>query len=98
MAQLRAEKHDDVAADVWAAFQKGVRRISELLDTAEDLAKVAIATGVLYDKMALMTGGPTSRSETRSVTDGLSDEQKQRARNWIDSLPAASVSAEGDPG
>ena len=96
MVLLRAEKREDVAADVWAGFQKGVHRIVALMDTTEDMSKVAVATGILYDKFALMTGGPTSRSETRSVTDDLGDDEKQRLRNWIDALPADRV-PEGNP-
>ena len=96
MVLLRAEKREDVAADVWAGFQKGVHRIVALMDTTEDMSKVAVATGILYDKFALMTGGPTSRSETRSVTDDLGDDEKQRLRNWIDALPANRV-PEGNP-
>jgi len=87
LAQLRAEKRDEVAADVWAGFQRGVHRTVELMAKTEDLAKVAIATGILYDKYALMSGGATSRTEQRSVTDDLSDDEKQRLRDWIDGLP-----------
>ena len=97
MAQLRTETREDVAADVWAAFQKGVRRMTVLMDTTEDLTKVAIASGILYDKMALMTGGPTSRTETRSVTDDLNDDEKRRLRDWVDSLPSLGVPT-GTPG
>ena len=89
MALLRAETRDAVAADVWAAFQKGVRRIAELMDTTTDMAKVAVASGILYDKLALMSGEATSRTETKALTDDLSDDEKQRLRQWIVDLPAA---------
>ena len=96
-ARLRTEKREDVAADMWAAFQKGVRRMSELMDTAEDLTKVAIASGVIYDKLALMSGAATSRTETRSLADDYSDQEKEKLRNWIDSLPAADLVPASDP-
>ena len=96
-ARLRTEKREDVAADMWAAFQKGVRRMSELMDTAEDLTKVAIASGVIYDKLALMSGAATSRTETRSLADDYSDQEKEKLRNWIDSLPATDLVPASDP-
>jgi hypothetical protein len=73
MAQLRAETKDAVAADMWAGFQLGVARIIELLPTEKDLKAVAIATGVIFDKHALLTGGATHRSENRDITGSLSD-------------------------
>jgi transposase-like protein len=76
-AQLRAEKREDVAQDVWAGFQMGVRRIAELMGQTEDMAKVAIATGVLFDKFALMSGEATSRSETRTLIDGMDDHERE---------------------
>lgn len=88
LAQLRAETSAEVAQDVWAGFQRGVHRIVALLDTAEDLAKVAIATGVLFDKYALMTGQATARSEHRSLTDDIPDSERARLRDWIMALPA----------
>jgi len=86
MALLRAEKRDQVAADVWASFQIGVRRAADLMAVTTDLAKVAIATGILYDKYALMTGAATTRTESRILGDDLDDDEKQRLRDWIDGL------------
>lgn len=91
--ELRTRKRDEVAAEVWAAFQTGVRRIVELLPRTEDLAKVAVASGVLYDKHALMSGEATSRTESRALTDDLTDTEKLRLHEWIVNLPAAA----GDP-
>lgn len=93
MAELRAETKAEVTADVWAAFQLGVRRITELIPRTEDLGKVAIAAGVLYDKHALMTGEATSRTESKALTDDLDDTEKQRLRDWIDGLAAAAPPA-----
>lgn len=96
MAQLRAETKVEVQADVWAGFQTGVRRIVELLPEATDLAKVAIATGVLYDKFALMSGEATTRSESVALTDGLDADEKRRLRKIIDRAVAGEA-AERDP-
>lgn len=86
MAQLRAEKKEEVVGDVWAAFQMGVQRIAELLPVTTDLAKVAVATGVVYDKLALMTGEATARSESRALTEGLSDHERQQLADALDQV------------
>lgn len=97
-ARLRTEKKAEVAADVWGAFQTGVRRVAELIGTTEDLSKVAIATGILYDKFALMSGEATSRSESRAVTEGMDDHERAALRALIDgALEAAAASPGGDP-
>ena len=83
-ASLREQKREDVAADVWAAFQTGVRRVVELIPQTEDLQKVAIATGVLYDKAALMSGHATERTEQRDVTDRLDDHESEALRDVLD--------------
>ncbi len=85
-AQLRAEKKEDVAADVWAAFQKGVRRIVQLMDTTEDMGKVAVASGILFDKFALMSGEATSRTETKTLTDGMDDHERETLRRILDEV------------
>lgn len=79
MAQLRAETKDEVAGDMWAGFQLGIRRIVELLPNEKDLKAVAVATGVIYDKYALLTGGATARSEQRDITGTLSDAELHAA-------------------
>ncbi len=86
MAELRAEKKDDVAQDVWAAFQKGVRRIATLMDTTEDMGKVAVATGILFDKFALMSGEATARTETRALVDGMNDHERELLRTILDGV------------
>lgn len=88
-AELRAQKREDVAADVWAAFQKGVRRVAQLFDTTEDLAKAATAAGILYDKFALMSGQATTRQETKALTEGMDDHERAIIRRLLDEAAAA---------
>lgn len=90
-AELRGEKKEQVREDVWAAFQTGVRRVVELIPRTDDLQKVAMATGVLYDKFALMSGEATSRTESKALTDDISDDERQRLRDWIVALPSGSA-------
>jgi hypothetical protein len=56
-----------------------------------------IAFGLAVDKSQLLTGGATGRTEHRSITDDLNDDEKRRLRDWIDGLPTAAA-AEGAAG
>ena len=47
-----------------------------------------ILLGVSAEKAQLLGGGPTSRTETRTLVDDLDDDEKRRLRDWIDGLPA----------
>ena len=95
MAQLRAEKREDVAADVWAAFQMGVRRVMELLPLTDDLQKVATAAGIIYDKYALLSGGATSRSESRELPVEFDDHEAKLMRDVLDMAKAEETADAG---
>ena len=75
--ELRAKTSEDVADTMWVTMQVGVRRIAELIPQTDDIAKVGVAVGILYDKRALMTGGATDRTESRDITDRLDDHEAQ---------------------
>ncbi len=77
MALLRAENAEEVALDVFAGFQVGVRRVIELLPETTDVSKVAVAAGILYDKYALMSGMATGRTEHRELLDGMDDHERE---------------------
>jgi transposase-like protein len=83
MAQLRAEKKDEVAADTWATFQLGVRRVAELIPQTEDVQRVATAAAIMFDKFALMMGQATDRVETRDVTATLPDDELEAVTTSI---------------
>lgn len=98
-AELRQKTRPDVADMFWAAVQIGVDQVAiGLLDPKAPLRDKATAVGILYDKFALLTGQATSRSESRTLTEDMNDDERQRLRDWIDSLPAAARDAEGAPG
>jgi hypothetical protein len=97
MAELAARTKETVAEEWWAIVQKGFRRVEALLDSTEDAQKAATATAIIFDKMALSRGEPTSRTETRTWTDDLDDHEKARLRDWIDSLDdTATVAGPGE--
>lgn len=85
-AELRQQKMEDVAADVWATFQEGVRRVKELIPESDDLAKVATATAIIYDKFALMAGHATTRTETADVTAKLNDHETNALEDFVENL------------
>ena len=100
MARLRAETKDAVAEDIWAGFQVGLARIVDLIPQEKDLKAVAIATGVLFDKHALLTGGATTRSENRDITGSLPDEDIIAALREADAITGEGRTpqeAEGTP-
>jgi transposase-like protein len=68
-AQLRTKSADVVAEEMWAAIQAGMARMIELLPQTDDISKVGVALGILYDKRALLTGGATGRWESRELND-----------------------------
>jgi transposase-like protein len=93
-AQMRTEKREDVAADVWTAFQMGVQRVMQLIPDSDDLQKVATATGIIYDKYALIAGQATSRSEHRDIVSDLDDHE----RDTLARILREAVEEEADAG
>ena len=90
-AELRQQKMEDVAADVWATFQEGVRRVKELIPESDDLAKVATATAIIYDKFALMAGHATTRQESRDIGAELKDHEAALLEDILDAALAESA-------
>lgn len=101
--QLRTRTKDQVAEEWWAIVQQGFRRTAELLARTEDVQKAATATAIIFDKLALSRGEATARTESRSLTDALNDNERKRLRDWIDKLdltadsPAEGVAAGAGP-
>jgi hypothetical protein len=52
----------------------------------EDMSKVAVATGILFDKFALMSGEATARTETKTLTDGMNDHERETLRHILDGV------------
>ena len=83
LAELAERTKDQVVAEWWAIVQKGFRRVEQLLDSTDDAQKAATATAIITDKMLLIRGDATSRTETRSVND-LDDHEREALRVAID--------------
>ena len=87
--ELRNKTRDQVADEMWTAIQVGVNRLVALIPLTDDLQKVSVATGILYDKHALLTGGATGRMESRDLTGTLSDSDIAGAVRAAEDLVAA---------
>lgn len=86
-AQLRTEKREEVAQDLWATFQLAVHRTAELIPLTDDVQKVATTAAIIYDKFALINGSPTARTETRSLPP-LDDHEARALRDALDRVKA----------
>lgn len=75
-ADLRQRTRDEVADEWWAIVQKGFRRVSDLLTDTDDLQKAAVATAIVTDKMLLIRGEATSRTES-TLLAGRSDHEQR---------------------
>lgn len=67
--ELRQKTREQVADEMWAGIQVGVREVVKGLTGDAPLKDKATAVGILYDKHALLTGGATGRTESRELND-----------------------------
>ena len=76
-AELRQRTKEQVADEWWAIVQKGFRRVAALLDGTDDIQKAATATAIVTDKMLLIRGEATSRTESKDLTHDLDDHEAE---------------------
>lgn len=75
--ELRQRTKDQVADEWWAGVQRGMRAVIREFDGDAPLRDKAVAVGVMFDKLALMRGEATSRTESRSLIDDLDDHETE---------------------
>ena len=68
----RESKREDMADALRIGFFMGLRRIIALIPDEMDLGKLNATTGTIFDKLALLEGRATERTEHRTLDD-LSD-------------------------
>lgn len=95
---LRRKTPDAVSDMLWAAVQIGVDQVAIGLLGDAPLRDKAVALGILYDKHALLSGGVTDRTETRSLSDVLNDHERATLRSVITGELADREAPGGDPG
>jgi hypothetical protein len=82
-AELRERTKEQVADEWWAIVQQGFRKTAELLGGTTDAQRAATATAIIADKMLLIRGEATSRTESRSLSDVLDDHERATLRSLI---------------
>jgi hypothetical protein len=98
-AELRQRTKDQVADEWWAGVQHGVKAVIREFDGDAPLRDKAIAVGVLFDKLALMRGEATARTESKTFSDDLNDHERAALRQAIDTaLNDSTVTAAADSG
>jgi transposase-like protein len=95
-AELRVKTREEAAAGFSVLMHMAQKRLQELIPDMEP-RDLTILLGVSAEKAQLLGGGPTSRTETRALTDDFDDDEKKRLRDWIDALPSTADVPEGDP-
>lgn len=86
-ADLRSKTREQLADGFRAFAHLALTRLMEAVEAGKvEPRDLATSLGIATDKMLLMSGQATSRTETRTWTDDLNDDEKQRLRDWIDSI------------
>ena len=97
-AEYRAKAREDLREEITVVAHLAWQRVAEGLKANDfEPRDVLFAAERATTQYLLMSGEATSRTETRSVTDDLGDDEKERLRNWIDSLPATDLVPASDP-
>lgn len=95
--ELRERTRDQVSEEWWAGVQRGMRSVIAGFDSDASLRDKAIAVGVLFDKLALMRGDATARTETRTLGE-LDDSKRAALRDFLSAELQRRRAGDGDPG
>ena len=97
LAEIREKARAELAPmAATAAFLAWAETIRLLRTGGLEPRDVLFAVGLATDKSQLLAGGVTNRTETRALSDGLNDHEKQQLRDALDRL--LSEPAEADAG
>jgi len=91
-AHLRTIAREVVVEALWVGIQVGVDEVTKGLRGDAPPDKKAAALAILYDRYALMTGAATSRSENRTLTEGLDDHERDALRKLLEEAIEAATS------
>ena len=92
-AQLRTTARETVVEQLWIGIQVGVEELTKGLRGDAPVHQKAAAFEALAERYALLNGDATSRSETRAVTAGLDDHEREQLRAVLRDAIAAKVPA-----
>ena len=86
-AELRVKTREEAAVGFRVLMHAAQDRLFDLIPSME-ARDLTILLGVAADKSQLLAGEATSRSETKTLTDDITDDERQRLHDWIVALPA----------
>src|SRR5574343_173066 len=89
MSAMSAKKPDEVRTEFCAGVQFGFDRLMAAMALSDDVSKLAVAFGIVYDKWALMSGQATARTEHRDLTDDDDDAIRAAADAYVARLRGA---------
>lgn len=85
LADLRSKTREDLANEAHVLAQLAAEQIQRRLPEYEP-RDLNTLYGIMVDKSQLLSGAATSRTETKAITDGLDDHEKQTLRDAIDRI------------
>lgn len=95
--ELRQKTREEMRDGFRVLIHKAQARLEQLIPTMEP-RDLTVLLGVATDKAQLVGGEATTRSEHRSVTHGIDDNEKRKLRDFIDGLPAEPAGEPADEG
>ena|SRR3990170_165464 len=96
---FRTTAREVVVEALWVGVQVGINEVTKALRGDAPPHQKAAALAVLYDRYALMTGQATSRSENRTLTEGLDDHERDALRRLLEeAIEAATLDPAPTPG
>lgn len=94
-AELRMKTREQIAEGSMVLANLAQSELSRKVKAGEvEPRDLAVIYGIAIDKAQLLSGAATSRTETKSLTDGLDDHERQTLRDVIDRAVAESAEAD----
>ena len=84
--QLRTTAREVVVEQLWIGIQVGIEELTKGLQSDAPVNHKAAAFEALAERYALLNGEATTRTETRTLTDGLDDHEKAALRSVLDDV------------
>lgn len=95
--ELRQKTREQIAQGSMVVAQMAQSELIRKLQAGEvEPRDLAVIFGIAIDKAQLLSGQATSRSENRTISDGLDDHEKQQLRDALDRLLGAPAQDDAD--
>lgn len=95
--ELRQKTKADLIEAMGAIAHLAADRLIRAIVAGEvEPRDLIVALGVATDKRQLLSGEATNRTETKTLSDGLNDHEKQQLRDALDRLLGGAAEADAD--